>query len=207
MGLRESWDKNIREIQNSPVFWQFTMKGHIDDSISHLCKAYDTHRAALHLSGFLENVARSASVFCESEFRRRHKANPHVDSLAKYPRILNLKSLQEDREFCSKSNPLVANLGRWRNSLVAHFNYAEAVHGTQPFHQRHPLPYEDIKKLIEAGLTILNRYSSLLDETTYSKRIASQQGSDYSYVLKSLRLARFGRRIGMKILHKLASEE
>jgi hypothetical protein len=107
---------------------------------------------------------------------------------------------------------LVANLRLWRNNLVAHFNYEEAVVTTKPFHERHRLPFEDIKKLIDDGLSILNRYSELLDATTYSNQFASQQGSDYSYVLKELRFARIGhewnrRRIRKNIRRKLADQK
>jgi hypothetical protein len=208
MGLAKAWrGKHNREMRDSPIFWQFTMRAQINTAVSYLCRVYDTDAAALQLPRFLETVEKSASEFCESEFRRRHQANPNVESLAKYPRNISLKSLEQDREFCSESNPLVANLMRWRNNFLAHFNYREAVLERDPIHKRHPLPLEHIKILIDGGLAILNRYSALLDEITYGNQIASQQGSDYSDVLKALRLARFGRRIGMKIMHKLASGE
>ena len=210
MGLAQSWNKRIREIQNSPIFWQFTMKAHIEAAVFRLCRAYDTNEKALHLSGFLENVARSANVFCVSEFKSRHRANPHIDWLAQYPRTLSLKSLQDDLDFCSSNNPLVINLWRWRNNIIAHFNYEEAMVLKDPMNKRHPLSFEDIKKLIDDGLTILNRYSELLDAKTYSNQLASHQEADYIYVLKSLRFARVGRawnqrRVMMTIRRKLAA--
>jgi hypothetical protein len=92
--------------------------------------------------------------------------------------------------------------------LVAHFNYKEAVVIEAPMHKRHPLLFEHIKALIDGGLLILNRYSSLLDATEYSNQFPSQQGSDYIHILKELRFARIGhkwngRRIRLNIRRKL----
>jgi hypothetical protein len=194
MGLRRDWNKYIHEIQNSPIFWQFTMRAHIDTAFLYLCRAYDSDERALHLSAFLENIAKNPGLFCEAAFRDRHKARPGLDGLARHTRNLNLKQLSEDRDFCDRKNPLIANFLRWRNNLVAHFNYEEAVVVQQPLHKRHPLPFEDIKKLIDEGLDIVNRYYGLLDAATYSNTFFSYQEADYLYILKSLRFARIGRK-------------
>jgi hypothetical protein len=213
MSLSEAWrGKHNREMRDSPFFWQFTMGAHINGAVLHLCRAYDSNKKALQLSRFLENVAQSASVFCESEFRERHKANPHVDWLAQYPRTISLKCLQDDLDFCNSGNPLVKNLRRWRNELVAHFNYEEAVVAKEPMHKRCPLPWADVKRLIDEGLAILNRYSELLDAKTYSNQLLSHQEADYTYVLKSLRFARIARawnqrRFHMTIRRKLAESK
>ena len=193
MSLAREWNKHIRDIQNSPVFWQFTMKAHIDAAVVYLCRVYDSHKSALHISKFLKTVEENSHLFCESEFRRRHAANPHLDGLAQIPRRINLKELSHDQAFCSKDNLLIKNLRLWRNNFVAHFNFDEAVNQTVPMDQRQPLLFEHIKMLIDGGHDILNRYSSLLDAKTYSDQFVSPQRSDYSYVLKSLRFARIGR--------------
>jgi hypothetical protein len=193
MGLARGWNKHIRDIQNSPVFWQFTMKAHIDAAVVHLCRVYDSHKRALQISKFLQTVEENSHLFCESEFRRRHAANPHVDFLARSSRTIDLKQLSRDQAFCSRDNPLIKNLRMWRNNFVAHFNFEEALNQTVPMDRRHPLLYEHIKALIDGGHDILNRYSSLLDAKTYSDQFLSPQRSDYSYVLQSLRFARIGR--------------
>lgn len=36
-GLRNSWAEYIREIQNSPCFWDFTMRAHIDVRAFYVC--------------------------------------------------------------------------------------------------------------------------------------------------------------------------
>jgi hypothetical protein len=203
MGLAKSWDEHILEIQNSPVFWQFTMKAHIDASVVYLCRVYDSHRAALQLSTFLENVEKNIGLFCESEFRKRHAAGSNVDYLAKYPRTVRANDLTFDMDFCSKNNPLVRTLHRWRHNLVAHFNYEEAVLSKTPMHKRHPLPFKHIKTLIDRGLDILNHYSGLLDAKEYSTQFASRQGSDYTDVLKWLRFARIGRRWNQRRIRKM----
>jgi hypothetical protein len=33
IGVGREWDKHIRDVRNSPVFWHFTMKAHIDTTV------------------------------------------------------------------------------------------------------------------------------------------------------------------------------
>lgn len=210
MGLREQWNEHIREIQNSPAFWHLTVKSHIDAAVSHLCRAYDSNERGLHLSSFLETVEENVALFCEGEFRKRHAGRAGLDGLAKYCRTVSLSDLAMHKDHCSKSDPLVALLRRWRNNRIAHFNHDEALSLKPPMHKTDPLLFEHIKTLIERGLDIVNHYSGLLDANTYSNRFASNQGSDYTLVLVSLRFARVAQRWNQrrfrKVLRRRATE-
>jgi len=202
MGVGKAWGKHILEIQDSPIFWQFTMKAHIDSAFLYLCRAYDTDDRAIHLSGFLDAVANNPGLFCEAVFRERYKNRAGVDGLAQWPRTLNLKRLSENRNFCNPKNPLIKKLLRWRNNVVAHRNYEEAMGVAEPLHKRHPLPFGDMETLIDKGLSILNEYSSLLDATEYSNQFLSHQRADYLYIFNSLRFARIGREWNRRRIRK-----
>jgi hypothetical protein len=85
-GLRNSWSEYIREIQNSPCFWDFTMRAHIDACVIRLCRIYDEDGSAFHLTRFLEeSIRKNPDLFSEEAFRERlkNKTNRDVGTLAK----------------------------------------------------------------------------------------------------------------------------
>jgi len=189
-GLRNSWSEYIREIQNSPCFWDFTMRAHIDARVIRLCRIYDEDGSAFHLTRFLEeSIRKNPNLFSEEAFRKRLKneTNRDVGTLAKYRRNLNPEQLKKELWFCSNHNPLVKNLREWRNNMVAHFNYNEAINQSEPFHKRHPLLFEHIQELIDEAFSIVNHYSSLFRASVHSTEFASKQHTDYLFVLNSVK--------------------
>jgi hypothetical protein len=189
-GLMEAWPEYNQEIRNSPCFWNFTMQAHIDAAVVGLCRIYDEDDAALQLKRFLEeSIEKNPNLFNEAAFKTRLQGQTHrdVEGLAKYTRNLNSEQLKRDRWFCSNDNPLVKTLRAYRNNMVAHFNYSEAVNQSKPFHARYPLPFEDIEKLIDEAFSIVNSYSSLFRASVHSTEFASKQHRDYLFVLKAIR--------------------
>jgi hypothetical protein len=188
-GLRQSWPRFNREISNAPCFWDFTVQAHIDAAVWRLCRIYDKHGSAFQLTRFLEeSVQKNPNSFNEIAFRERLKNEPDrdVNGLAKYRRTLNHEQLKKDLRFCSNENPLVKNLRSWRDNVIAHNNYNEDINQSEPFHKRHPLPYEDIQKLIDEAFSIANSYSSLFRAPMHSEEFASKQQTDYQFVLESM---------------------
>ena len=59
MGLAQEWDDHILEIQNSPVFWQFTMKAHTDAAV-YRSSGDDILRPLPRLQGLARRRARGA---------------------------------------------------------------------------------------------------------------------------------------------------
>jgi hypothetical protein len=189
-GLRNSWSEYIQEIRCSPCFWDFTMRAHIDACVTSLCRIYDEDGSAFHLTRFLEeSIRKNPNLFSEEAFRERLKneAGRDVDGLAKYKRSLNPEQLNKDLRFCSNDNPLVRNLREWRNNMIAHFNYNEAINRSEPFHTRHPLPFEHIQELIDEAFSIVNNYSSLFRASVHSTEFASKRHKDYLFVLNSVK--------------------
>ena len=70
---------------------------------------------------------------------------------------------------------------------ASHHQYS--VGKEKDYSKSHPLPYEDIERLIDRGFEIVNRYSGVYIATTYSDRLASQQDQDYLEVLRAFRKA------------------
>jgi hypothetical protein len=195
IGIARLWSKHAKDVANTPVFWNFTMQAHIEGAVTYLCRVYDTHSGALHLPALLNTIERHSAVFCEAEFRKRHANNSSLEFLAKQTRVIDPKQISADKKFCSREgNTLVKNLRQWRNKVIAHLSEEHVLSIKPPLSATNPLPFDDIKTLIETGYDILNRYSSLLDARHYSMRFASPQNTDYTYLLGSLRYARVAKR-------------
>ena len=189
MGVKESWAKYIDVINSSAAFWNLTIQAHSGMSVLYLCRIYDQHDRAIHLFRFLNDIKKCTHFFNETAFKERLKNEKgrDIEGLAKYPRDLNEKRLAEDIEFCTTTNPLVKNLVKWRNNMVVHFNYEEAIFEKKPFHEKNPLPFEDIETLISRGFDIVNRYSALFRAQQYSENFLSYQKGDYAFVLEHLK--------------------
>lgn len=165
------------------------MQAHCGMAVHYLCRVYDQDHRAIHLPNFLQAVDQSEYLFNETAFRERVKGTPgrDVDGLAKYPRSLDRQQLVEDVNFCSNKAPLIKTLIIWRSNIIAHSSYKHLILDTKPFHEKFPLPWEDLKTLIGNGFGIINRYSSLFRASEYSEAFPSHQKNDYLFVLDSIR--------------------
>ncbi len=191
-GLRKSWREYYPEAIQAHVFWRYTIHAHETMAILGLCRVYDNTRTAdrrcLTLRRLITTVEVNRGVFQESEFRKRLKENPHVDSLARHFAKLDEQKLGEDMAFCD--GDIVKRLIELRHKLVAHLNYEYAIGKERDFFEKDPLPISDIQTLIDRGFETVNRYLGNFITTTHSDRLASQQDQDYLIVLKALRKLR-----------------
>lgn len=182
--LKASVQKYHTEFNQSGTFWSLTCQAHLDASIFRLCKIYDKHSKTLNLQNFLDTIENNISIFDEENFRERLKGNSFVDSLAKDSRKPDTTQLVADRNYVSDKNPLVKNLTEWRNNFFAHRS-ARHVMTKRDLSQECPLTVEIVDELLAEGMTILNRYSSLFEASTYSTQIVGHD--DFLYVLESIR--------------------
>lgn len=172
------------EFNQSAAFWTFTLSAHRDAALLRLCKAYDLYegKPSLNLRNFLETVQANLQLFDEPNFRERLKSNAFVESLAKDFRKPDAAQLRKDLESVTDANPLVKNLTLWRHNYLAHRSRTSALN-PRAFAEKNPLLFTDIKALIDNGLRIINRYSSLFSATVHT----SVPITDYKYLLESVR--------------------
>lgn len=186
--LHQDLDASIPEYQTefnqSVGFWTSTLRAHMDAAVLRLCKAYDQSKDKpnLNLRNFLETIQANLHFFDEANFRERLKDNAFVDSLAKDPRKPDTAQLRKDLEWVTNANPLVKNLTLWRHHHVAHRSRSSAL-DPRGFAQQNPLPFSEIKALIDNGLRIVNDYSSLFSATVHT----STPIKDYKYLLEAVR--------------------
>jgi hypothetical protein len=168
---------SLVEIQ-SRTFWGLTLSAHLNASLQSLCRVYDQNPKALHLRSWLDTIQDNLTLFSEHEFRERLKDNAFVDSLARTLRRPDERQLAQDIENCSLSDPLVKNLMVHRGSRIAHKS-AKNVVAEKDIGDRHPLTYGGVELLLDRAIVILNRYSNLFGDNTYSTQIIGHDDSEF----------------------------
>lgn len=171
----------------SQTFWQLTMEAHSHMAAHCLARVYDTHPAALHLSGWLETIQSNLHLFSEENFRERLASNPFVDGLAKSPRKPDADQLKADIAICSEQDAEVKLLANYRNFRDAHRNAGISKAGTGALN-KHVLTDDVIETLVNRAKTILNRYSDLFMATTHSGTMVGHDDyrSIFQYVNEAL---------------------
>lgn len=176
-------DLNYQVMAQSNTFWSITLKAHLATSINLLCKVYDTHRSALHLTRFLQTIQDNLNLCSEANFRKRKQGNPFINELLKEHSSPDIQVLKVDIHSCTKNDPLVKTLTILRGAIHAHRN-AENTANAIDISNIHPQSFDDYEKLLERSLTILNRYSHLYEAATYSTKVIGHQ--DYKYIFNCI---------------------
>lgn len=174
---------NYQVMTQSNTFWSTTLKAHLATSINLLCKVYDTHPNALHLTSWLHAIQNNLHLFSNDNFRKRKQGNAYLDELLKECRTPDSKTLKEDIHSCTKNDLLVKTLTILRGHVHAHRN-AENTAKAIDISNTHPQSFEDYEKLLERSLNIINRYSNLYDASTYSTNAIGHQ--DYQYIFECI---------------------
>jgi hypothetical protein len=174
-----------REINQCRAFWGLTISAHKEVSILNLCRAYDGNNQSLSLKRFLKVISENPELFDVESFRERLKDNPYVDSLAKRERMPNLEELTSEQKLVSNADPLVKKLTILRSNLIAHTN-ENWVLDDKKIEELAPLTFEEVEELIDRGIGIYNKYSSLFEASTYASMLTGED--DYQSVLKYYRI-------------------
>lgn len=188
VGLRKAAPSYKEELQCSGLFWQYTIEAHITIVILRLCRIYDTDEKTFSLPAFLKTIEMNGHLFTKEAFIERKKDSPHLESLLEWPRELDFERLKEAQFRCSPNNPIVKNLLLVRHHFVAHTNHKLAFRGAEAFQRKFPLPFKDIKGLIQNGFETVNVYASLfgaahmpgVNETNYPV-------DDFQFVLDAMK--------------------
>lgn len=183
--LNDSIEDNGREFRQSNTFWSLTFNSLQDAMMSRLCRVFDQQSNSLNLFNLLETIKTNVPFFKENHFRERLKDNAFVESLAEVDRIPIESQLDKDIWFASNQNPLVKKLMIWRNNIVAHKG-AKVSLGQDKILADNPLSEQELKTLLDESFIIVNRYSSLYQASTWSRKIVGQD--DYKSLLKFIKL-------------------
>lgn len=161
--LKDSVKTYEREYNQTQTFWSLTFQAHLEAAIFHLCKVYDQNDGSLNLRNILRLIEKNLSITSKK---------------------LDENQLNEDIKYVGNDNELVGKLTIWRNNLYAHIQPKNVIR-KEFIDKKYPLTYENIDELLTKGITILNRYSSIFFNSTYSSTIVGHD--DYRIILASIK--------------------
>jgi hypothetical protein len=188
VGLRKAAPNYKEEIRATPLFWDYTMRAHIDIVVLRLCRLYDPDSKTISLPNFVLTVEANRDLFSRAAFIERNKSSPNLERALKYNRDLSPKFLEETEQICSPKNPLVKNLLIVRNHFVAHLNHELTFGDAELFQKKFPLHFKDIDKLIKDGFSLLNGVSSVFGGSNFSGLEGSNYPvDDFKFILESLK--------------------
>lgn len=183
--LRQAIPEYENEFNQANTFWTMTIDAHFHTSILCLCRIYERHRDALHLYGWLKLIKNHLHFFTGAGGGKPAAKDPVSERIARNASAPDQKQLDADLDATGKDDKLVKKLYKLRCNVYAHKNADGVVKGIN-WGKVNPISYNEIKKLNERALEILNRYSALFKNTTYSGTLIGED--DYQSVLRFLRL-------------------
>jgi hypothetical protein len=183
--INDSIAEYVREMNQSRVFWSLTRYALLDAAILRLCRVYErnTDKKANSLGNLLAAIKRNLHIFEFEPFRERTKANVHLDPFKSWTK-LNEDQLEADINFATESNAAVKKLVFWRDKWFVHRDSTIVIRKIDVEQIKLPT-YDDYDSLLDNGMTIVNRYSSLFHRHTHGRTLIGND--DYTYVLKSIR--------------------
>ena len=189
VGLRKAAPNYKEEIRSTPLFWDYTMRAHIDMVVLRLCRLYDPDSKTISLPNFVLTIEANRELFSKAAFIERNKDSANLEWALKYNRDLSPKFIEEAEKICSSKNPLVKNLLIVRNHFVAHLNHELTFGDAELFQKRFPLHFKDIEKLIEDGLGLLNSASSIFGGSVFDgTKGTNYPFDDFKFILETLKM-------------------
>lgn len=168
-------DRFNKEMHQSLTFWQQTVAAHRETAVFRLCKIFDQRRDSLNVRSVLETIRANPHFFSAERFEERMGQRAHVEHTP-----LDRAQLDKDIDYAGEQNPLVARLVGARNNFYAHRS-AQGVLDAEIY----DLTLNDVATLLDAGLTIINRYNISFRAHAYSDQIVGHD--DYGHVLEAVR--------------------
>ena len=177
--LREQLTQWPEVGSEAQTFWYYTQTAHRRTALASLARAYDTERSALHLCTWLVTIRQNPHLFTAEALKARRPTDPFVKWVLVSTEPPNAGQLDADISACSTSDPDVSALLRLRHNFIGHRS-AELTKQAARVHAA-PTPrglasvvpqlYDDqIERLLERAVTILNRYSLLFSASGYGTK-------------------------------------
>jgi hypothetical protein len=181
--LQSSTKAFLREMSQTPVFWNLTVNAHLHAAQIALARAYDKAPDGLNLKMLLQRLYESKTKTWRPRaggYKLPTKREFEKDKLSVtwWPKVPT-KGLRARR------NRLVEKLVWNRNKLLAHSEWRVAISGRIP--KRYQLTYGDYDRLLAHAVALLNKYGTVFLGTSYSTQMAG--ADDFKLVLKATRQA------------------
>lgn len=194
----------LKELNQAPHFFNFTMKAHLDDALLTLSRILDTSKDSLTIWKFLNFIECNKEIFSTQTFCRRKKDTPYYEDQVKSHIPITPKVIREDRQKLENLKETMDSLNSWRDKVLAHndrqFYLKSKISSTV-----YPLQLQQLEKVMDTIVGILNRYSYAYDSSTLVKKFSGED--DIQSVMDSIRFKKEDRKKQLEAWKKQAKDK
>jgi len=164
----------LKELNQAPHFFTFTMRAHLDDALMTLSRIVRKQKDAFTIWDFLDFVEKNSEIFSNEAFSKREREKPDYDKdWIKSHAPITQKKIEEDKQKLLSLEYTINNLVIWRDKVIAHIDHKFLITG-KIISKEHPLQRQQLEEVIDTIVNILNRYSYAYCSSTDSENIPGE---------------------------------
>ncbi len=197
----------LKELNQAPHFFTFTLKAHLDDTLVTLSRILDRRRRGDPLSiwKFLDFAEQNLGIFSNEAFSQRKRRKPdYNERWVKSHTPITQKEIEEDKQKLSSLKHTINNLIIWRDKVIAHIDQKFLVTG-KIVSKEYPLQRQQLQETIDTLFNILNRYSYAYNASTFLEKIPGED--DVQHVVDSIRFNIQERKKQLEVLRRQARDK
>lgn len=153
----------LDELNQSPHFFQLTIKAHLDNAILTISRILDKHGSSLSIWKFLNYVEQNRQIFSIQAFKRHIVNRQYYQELVESHIPIKLENIQEHRSELDNLNQVINDIKKWRDRLLAHTDRRAYLRSRNV-----SIKKEQIDGVIDIIARILNKYSNAYHASTFS---------------------------------------
>jgi hypothetical protein len=190
----------LKELNQAPHFFIFTIKAHLDDAVLTLSRILDKHEDSLSIWKFLNFAEQNLKIFSNEAFAQRTRQKPDYDEhWVKSHTPITKEEIREDRQKLSSLENVINNIKGWRDNVFAHVD--------RDFHLReknvskeYPLQRQQLHDIIDTLFTTLNRYSASYSAGIFLEKYLGED--DVNIVMNAIRFRIQERKKQLEVFRK-----
>lgn len=183
--LQESKKDYLKELNQAPGFFNFTIKAHLDAGLMHVFRVLKKQRGSITVWKFLDFVDSNLELFSTEAFSERKAGSLFYEDQVRNHRPVTHGDVKNDKDKLDEFRQVIENLMTWRNKRYAHIDQKFAL-GQVDIRKDFPIKLTELEDITMKMADILNRYSTAYDSSTYVVDMAGVYGVEI--VLDAIRL-------------------
>jgi len=145
-----------------------------------LCRITDSEPNGISVNNLLEAIRSCNYMFSETEFKKRLKNNPFVDSLSNYKRTIDIVELGHEIDDFDHSET-VKKIRLWRNNYFAHKGIKAGLEDFSIL-KKNQLSVEEIEIFLKNCHSLINKYLNIFIATSWTRSIVNDD--DFKSLIK-----------------------
>lgn len=175
----------LKELNQAPHFFTFTIRAHLDDALLTLSRILDKHDRSLSIWKFLSFVEQNSEIFSNEAFAQRMSGkSDYYEYQVKSHTPITLQGIEEDRQKLRSLEGTISNIKGWRDKVFAHVDREFHLKGRHAS-EEYPLQRQQLEEVITALARTINRYSASYQSSTFLEKFPDED--DVQHIMNSIR--------------------